>query len=237
MIKKRTMEIDKIRKRLNKILDHAPELKQILESSSLLEEKRIMIRKFLADKLIETFSDNLPKPPLEWILARDAIQVFRSLVSKRSERLAGFSILKYLNDLLHEQDPTGISAPSPGFLEELKHLVKGVAGKTGVYSEKAPVFIKHTGRKAAVLRSQDLSRMARKAQQYLDRYRSGLEPNAVRRRSKNKSRILQYFNATELEWENWRWHTRHIIRDADTLERPDPDFGPRFSGRPTGPAS
>jgi lysine 2,3-aminomutase len=28
---------------------------------------------------------------------------------------------------------------------------------------------------------------------------------------------MKYFDATDLEWEKWKWHTRHIIRDADTL--------------------
>jgi lysine 2,3-aminomutase len=40
----------------------------------------------------------------------------------------------------------------------------------------------------------------------------------IRRRSNNQSRILKYFDATRQEWNDWKWHTRHIIRDAQTLK-------------------
>jgi len=36
-------------------------------------------------------------------------------------------------------------------------------GKSGIYPDKAPVFSRHEGEKAAKLRSADLSRMARGA--------------------------------------------------------------------------
>ncbi|MBW2709816.1 MAG: KamA family radical SAM protein, partial [Deltaproteobacteria bacterium] len=80
------------------------------------------------------------------------------------------------------------------------------------------VFTRHEGTKAAKLRSADLSRMARGAQQLLDRYPCGLDNNAIRRRSTNKSRILKYYDATEQEWNDWKWQTRHIIRNANTLK-------------------
>ena len=51
----------------------------------------------------------------------------------------------------------------------------------------------------------------------MDGYPCGLDHAVIRRRSKNKARILKYFNATELEWENWKWHTKHIIRSVETL--------------------
>ena len=60
--------------------------------------------------------------------------------------------------------------------------------------------------------------MARTALRFLDRYPWGLEKTAICRRSVNKLRILQYYNATELEWEDWKWHTTHIIRGAETLK-------------------
>ena len=104
-------------------------------------------------------------------------------------------------DLLNAHDLSDMEKPGPGFFAELDHLVKGIMGKTGVYSDTVPAFAKHEGVKAARLRSSDLSRMARKAQKYLDRYHSGLEKDIINIRSINKNRILKYFKATELEWE------------------------------------
>jgi lysine 2,3-aminomutase len=129
----------------------------------------------------------------------------------------GFSFFDYVNDLVQLENYRDIPLPSKGFMAELDHLLRGIMGKAGIYSEKFPVFQKYQGRRAAVLRSKDLSRMMRIAQKFIATYPSGLDEDVIRQRSKNKSRIMQYFKATELEWKNWKWHTRHIIRDADTL--------------------
>ena len=206
-----------VRERLLGILDHTPALKEILLSSDSVETKRGKIRKFLSDMLIATFEDNPSIPPLEWVLTRDAIGVFKNILSTRSERLAGYSLLQHMDDLLHKDDLEDTRGIGPGFLAELENLLRGVVGKTGVYSDGIPAFLGQEGREAARLRSDDLSEMARTARDFIDRYPYGLDNDAIRRRSLNKLRILRYFRATELEWEKWKWHTRHTIRDADTL--------------------
>lgn len=206
-----------IRKRVQYLIHQVPALESIFLSADSLETKRKKIKKFLSDMLIATFDDNPTIPPLEWVLASDAIGVFRNILSARSERLTGFSFLKYIDAILNGRDTTELPTSGSGFFAELDHLLKGISGKTRIYSDKIPAFIKHEGRKAARLRSVDLSRMAAAALTFLERYPTGLDNNAVRKRSVNKGRILKYFGATELEWEKWRWHTQHIIRDADTL--------------------
>jgi len=101
----------------------------------------------------------------------------------------------------------GLERPTPGFFAELDHLLRGITGRAGIYDKTFMAFTKHKGRKAARMRSADLSRMYRKAQGFMERYPCGLDDEVVRRRSKNKQRILQYFGATELEWEDWHWLT------------------------------
>jgi lysine 2,3-aminomutase len=154
---------------------------------------------------------------LEWVLTRDAIQAFRTILSNRSEELAGYSFLKYLDDLINGSHQKDMAEPSAGFFAELEHLLKGVMGKTGVYSDRVPAFLKYEGQKAARLRSTDLSQMARAADAFIERYVCGLDEAIVRKRSINKNRILRYFRATDLEWEKWTWQTAHAIRDADIL--------------------
>ena len=206
----------RIRNKLLRILDTAPALKEALLSSASLDVQRGKIREFLSSLIVGTYDDETP--PLEWILVRDAIRVFRTLLSPRSEKLVGYSLLQYIHDLLYKENFKEIEKPSPDFFAELDHLLKGLMGKSGIYPDKAPVFSRHEGKKAAKLRSTDLSRMARGAQQLLDRYPCGLDNNAIRRRSTNKSRILKYFDATGQEWNDWKWQTRHIIRKAETLK-------------------
>ncbi len=210
------MEKARIRNKLLRILDVAPELKDAFLSSPSVNIQRKKIREFLSSLIVTTYENETP--PLEWILVRDTIRVFRTIISSRSEKLVGYSFLQYIHDLLYEEDLKKIEKPSPDFFAELDHLLKGLMGKSGIYPDKAPVFARHEGKKAARLRSNDLSRMARGAERLLDRYPSGLDNKAIRRRSNNKSRILKYFDATGQEWNDWKWHARHIVRNAETLK-------------------
>lgn len=210
---------EQFKKRLLKTLEPLPELKKILTSEDLLEEKRIKIRGLLNSLLIKTFDDNPTLPSLKWLLSRDAILVFRNIISKRSEELAQFSFLGYLNSLIHGNKKKSCLPPTSDFFAELDHLVRGISGQADVYPESAPAFSKYKGIRAARLRSADLSRMARGLEKFTKRYSSGLDDDAKRRRYDNKLRILRYFKATDFEWSNWKWHVRHIIRNAETLKK------------------
>ena len=211
------MEKESIKNRLDKILNNAPVLKEIIFSSDPIDIKRKKINKFLADMLMATFDDDPAIPPLEWILTRDAIRVFRNILSTRNESLAGFSLLQYINDLLHKENFEQIQMPGSGFFAELDHLIRGITGKTGVYTDKIPAFIKHKGKKAARMRSSNLSTMGKTVEKFIDRYPNGLDKDVIRKRNNNIARILKHFNATESDWENWKWHTHHIIRNANVL--------------------
>lgn len=211
------MRRERVKARLRSVLGIAPALKEIMLSSDPIESKRKKATDFLAQMDVAAFDEDPSIPSLEWVLTRDAIRVLSNILSRRSEGLAGYSLLNYMDELLHGTSLKDIPEPSPGFFAELEHLLKGLMGKTGVYPEKAPSFPSYEGTRAAKLRSADLSRMARTAQRFLGRYDSGLDDKVIRKRSINKSRILKYFRSTEYEWESWKWHTRHIIRDADTL--------------------
>ena len=212
------MEKESIKNRLDKILNNAPVLKEIIFSSDPIDIKRKKINKFLADMLMATFDDDPAIPPLEWILTRDAIRVFRNILSTRNESLAGFSLLQYINDLLHKENFEQIQMPGSGFFAELDHLISGITGKTGVYTDKIPAFVKHKGKKAARMRSSNLSTMGKTVEKFIDRYPNGLDKDVIRKRNNNIARILKHFNATESDWENWKWHTHHIIRNANRLD-------------------
>ncbi|MBN2467263.1 MAG: KamA family radical SAM protein [Deltaproteobacteria bacterium] len=211
------MERNRNREKLLKIIERAPAIKEIMLSPEPLEVKRKKVRTFLSDRLMATFDNDPSIHSLEWVLTRDAIGVLKNILSTRNERIAGFSFLRYVNDLIHSGKVDDFEKPSAGFFAELEHLFRGIMGETKVYTEKVPAFLKYEGIRAAKLRSSDLSRLARTAQRFIDRYPSGLEGEVLSRRERNKDRILEYFQGTEEDWEDWKWHTRHIIRDADTL--------------------
>lgn len=213
------MRKEKIKENFLCIFNIVPGLKKILISADTLEIKRKRLRYFLSDMLIETFEDNPSIHPLEWILARDAIRIFMNILSLRSEKLTGFSFLAYTNDILNNHNELQDSEkPSAGFFAEFEHLMKGVAGKTDVYAEKFPSFAKYEGLKAAKMRSTDLSIMGKRAHKFINIYPSGLDNQIIRKRSINKTRIVKYFNITDLQWNKWQWQVGNIIKDADVLK-------------------
>lgn len=203
------------REKLKRIIGLDATLEEIFRSPSLLEVKRMQLRSYLSNILLSVFDETQAIPPLEWIICRDATWVMRNILTPRSEKLAGFSFLEYMDALCNGRKTD--HPLTPDFLAEVEHLIKGIKGMSGIYKEKPPAFLRHSGRKAARMRSTDLSRMARKSAQFIDRHPCGLDGELVRLRSLNKQQIQNYFNITDLEWNDWRWHTRHIIRDADTL--------------------
>ncbi|MBW2030407.1 MAG: KamA family radical SAM protein [Deltaproteobacteria bacterium] len=211
------MERERVRKRMLKILDIAPDLKEIILSKAPLEEKRVRVKDFLNKLLIRSYDEDPAIPPLEWILARDAIRALRTILSPRSEALADHSFLGYITQLVQTGGGRGVRRPRPDFYAEVEALLKGMMGKTGIYDDKVPAFLKYEGRKAARMRSAELSRMAKKAHRFKDRYPSGLDEEIIRKRSENKARILRYFRATEMEWEDWKWHVKNVIRDEKRL--------------------
>ncbi|MEW6671084.1 MAG: KamA family radical SAM protein [Thermodesulfobacteriota bacterium] len=211
------MKIESTRKKLVQLVHQVPALASIFISREPVKAKRKKIKMLLSDMLMATFEDNPALPPLEWVLTRDAIGVFRNILSVRSEQLAGFSFLRYIDALLNGFDLKDQPDPGPGFLAEVEHLIKGVVGRAGIYPDKIPAFTRYEGRRAAILRSADLSRMAASADAFLKRYPHGLDHDVIRYRISHKARILKHFGATELEWDQWQWQTRHIVRDAETL--------------------
>ena len=207
------------KKRLNqlrKIIALDPVIEQILLADRPVEDKRLALRGHLANLLLHSQDGDRELPSLEWITCRDAVSVLRTILNTRSEELAGFSLLQYLDDLLHRPEAAG-PPPRADFLAELTHLFRAISGQASIYTEKPPAFLRHTGRTAARLRSADLSRMARAAQARARRYPGGMDEELVRQRSRNRQRLFEFFAITDLEWNDWRWHTGHIIRSASRL--------------------
>lgn len=201
---------------LRDIQDAAPVLHDILVSDIPLEEKRRRLLAFVPAHLDDMMEQQPDMPHLEWILAQKCANVLQNLLSVRNERLAGFGFLSHLVTVL--TDPSAPPA-SPGFLEEVTRLFQGLMGVTTMYRQPPPVFLSQRGREAARLRSTDLSEMSGMASAWIRRYPHGLDDEVMRRRSENRSRIMARFNVTDLEWNDWRWQTRHVIRNPDTLRR------------------
>ncbi|HOR31536.1 MAG TPA: KamA family radical SAM protein, partial [Syntrophales bacterium] len=52
---------------------------------------------------------------------------------------------------------------------------------------------------------------------YFRRYRTGYDKTLLRERKALKDDILRFFGAEEKDWQDHRWHLRHVVKDMDTI--------------------
>ena len=79
------MKNKKLLNQLRKIIALDAEIEQILLSEQPLEEKRLLLRSYLAGLLLPEHERDRDLAPLEWITCRDAMWVFRNILNPRNE--------------------------------------------------------------------------------------------------------------------------------------------------------
>ena len=119
---------EKLKEKLWYIL---PEIYDILTASQDLEEARKKLFNFCKD-LEWTYREGLrPLHKLDFGITLEAIKVFTNLISKRNEKIAGFSTLQYLWEQV-QNELEGHREPSESFLEECRHLFLAMSGKSNI---------------------------------------------------------------------------------------------------------
>ncbi len=156
----------------------------------------------------------------DYIILKEAVRCFKNIISPRNERLAENSALKHLWKAAVE----GESDVSDAFIDEFEHLFKAIKGHADIYPSSLmggieyPDFEKYKGREAGIKRSNFLDIMGQQMQKFVDRYPSGLNPEIVKKRIENKKRIFNLFDATQEDWDDWRWQFRHVFKNLKGLE-------------------
>jgi lysine 2,3-aminomutase len=208
------------KKKLLRMWTRNPTIYNLLRDSENYKTARNHLHSYLSELLRILYHSSERMLPLEFYIQMSCIKALRQIISHRSERISGFSIVELLWKLAHEKFEAINGSISDGFLEHVYHLFLGVQGKSGIYDDlQFPQFLNMSGRNAAISRSQELDTLAAKAKSFIERYPSGLDKEAQQRREENKLRILNQFNAAKEDWEDYRWHLRHVIRDAATLAK------------------
>jgi len=210
-------------KYLQMLWDANPAICEILKGSESLEDARDKVFTYLDHAERAVFSTDDPYHELEKAIVRDCIRVFKSIIGPINEKRTEFSALNCLWKMakgLKDETPCEISL---GFLMEFINLFRGVAGNSNVYREQEevrksiPDFLRLDGREAALARSDTLDEMGGTVHKYFKRYPSGLDGEVMAWRQSNRERILRYFNASEDDWSDYRWHLKHVIRTADVV--------------------
>ncbi|MGD9552733.1 MAG: KamA family radical SAM protein [Candidatus Caldatribacteriota bacterium] len=205
-----------------------PEIFEILSESKNIDEARNKLYNFCKD-LEWSYREGLKQlHKLDFGITLEAIKVFVNLISQRNEKIAGFSTLQYLWDIVHNKLEE-YHKPSIAFLEECRHLFLAMAGKSniargwlGPILEKEGIkmidFQQIKGREAGKARSNYLDSLYKKVEEYINRYPSGLDDSLVAKRKENELKIRAYFSASEEDWYDYHWQIKHIIKDKEGLE-------------------
>ncbi len=208
---------------IERLWDASENIHKILQEAESLEEARENLYAYLDKAERKIFDVDCKLHALEQAIVRDAIRVFRSIIGPINEKNVGFSALKKLWKLARKGNGKERSDITIGFLLEFIYLFKAVEGNTGIYGEEPakttdiPEYLKKRGKEAAKLRTRVLDDLGEKMLKYFKRYPSGLEEDMIKWREKNKARILEYYGASEEDWNDYRWHLRKVIRDDKTL--------------------
>ena len=105
------------------------EIERILSGSCSLEETRDELYSYL-DRLDrkQRGRDRLADE-LDLAKAREAIDVFRNLLSPANEARVGFSTLELMRQMVFEQGDDAAELIGEGFTEEIHHLLLAIHGK------------------------------------------------------------------------------------------------------------
>ncbi|MBU1063576.1 KamA family radical SAM protein [bacterium] len=209
---------------LQRLWDSNPEIFEILQSSSSLESARDALYNYLDRSERQVFALDNDLHILEKSTVRECVRVFRSIIGPINEHRTEFSALDTLWKLARNRHDELKEKVSPGFIMEFINLFRGVTGKSNIYMEDSqvkkgiPEFLKMKGRKAAIARTEILDELGSSVNKYLKKYPSGFEDEVIARRVENRARILHYFNGTPEDWNNYKWHLKHIIQDSKPLK-------------------
>lgn len=214
------IDFDTMNKRWKNCWHVAPDVYLLLKESSNLETARQKMMNYLNATEMGFRNDFYEQTTAEFILFKHALLVLKNVFSKRYERFAENSPLEYLWEAAREGD----CEVAVDFIDEFEHLFRAIKGHTRVYPSHlmegsvSPDYEKYKGREAAERRSDFLDELGRRVDHYLHKYPDGLRDDIHEKRQENKARILKAFNATEEDWNNYKWHYKNVIRDEKGLE-------------------
>lgn len=203
--------------------DSNPEIYEILKNAPDIETARDYLYIYLEKAERKIFDIDNDLHILEKATVRESIKVLRSIIGPINEVRTEFSALEALWQLSQDKTDELKQEITAGFLMEFIKLFKGIKGNSNIYKEDQgekkgiPDFLKMEGREAADARMKILDATGTKIKKYLKKYPSGLDEEPVQWRKENRNRILNYFNASEGDWDDYLWQIKHVIRDADTL--------------------
>lgn len=195
-----------------------PTITSLIQEADTPYRARNFLKAYLDEFSRLLFKESQRDSSLAWSQQITCYLTFQEIISLRSERISRFSIIKRLWQAIHKQENSSDQPLSEAFYTDLGHILAGMTGKSTIYlSKELPDFLTMQGQEAANARSEELDWLAAHTLDAISRYAHGLLPEVIDRRAQNRARILSHFGGTEEEWQDYRWHLHHLVRDSATL--------------------
>jgi lysine 2,3-aminomutase len=191
---------------------------ELATRSSNLDEYRQKIAAYIHTLEYETFEDYGSFTEGSIIRVRDCARAIKSMLTRRSENRAGFSVAQALWNMAWNVPRPDLTQ---SFYAEIYHLFLGLHGKGSksrlVDQHLAPSLL--SGREAAQERSRQLDGLGDEVAKRTARYVSGLEEDAIRRRAERRRRILSGLNADEPDSTHDRSIRAQVIPPIETVQQ------------------
>ncbi len=202
---------------LDTLKKEAGDFLNLAGSSSTLEVIRERLFRRVTRYQFDVFDEDNPPTEKNLVRIRDCTRAMRSILRAQSDRMAGFSVVKALNDIARGKARPDLQ---PGFYAEMIYLIMGMEGRGPGSAPGDMMLSRETkGREAAQVRSRVLDRIWINVEKWMDKYEHGLMPEVIERRHRRRRRILKVLKASDEDWKNWRWHIMNVVRRLDTLEK------------------
>lgn len=191
----------------------------IVHKAQNLYELRIRLLETANELEVNAAQDAYNKDAGALARIRDCAKVLRSILKRRSDKLAGFSVVQAIHDIAFDASRPDLT---PAFYAELDYMLQGLQGRgpRKALDDIHLFSIDHLqGKEAAVERSRQLDSLRLEVDTRVARFPSGLNEETIQRRSRRRETILKALSSSMKDWRNWRWHIKHIVRDLDQLNR------------------
>ncbi|MFH1539025.1 MAG: KamA family radical SAM protein, partial [bacterium] len=197
----------------------APAFFAVARQARSLDTARERLAQMFQYMQYDTFEDYSGLEEGSIIRVRDCGQALRSMLTKRAEDLAEFSVTKAIRDVARNKPRPDLS---PAFFADLTHIFLGLQGR-GPGRDLADTYLTSTdltGARAAKMRSRQLDFLWKDVQKHMERYQNGYSlKETVRYRENRRKKILKVLGAGEKDWFDWRWQINNIVRDAGLLSK------------------
>jgi lysine 2,3-aminomutase len=200
-----------------RLIEEGGEFFRLAASSKNLEVVRERLFRRVTRFQFDVFDEDHEPSIKSIVRVRDCARALRSILRPQSDRLAGFSVAGALFDIAQGKDRRDLE---PGFYAEMIHMLMGLQGRgPGMAPVDFTGTVSVSGRKAALIRTDQLDEVWKNVEDWMAGYTHGLETSAIQRRKKRKKQICTTLQAADKQWNDWRWQLKNVVKSLTMLER------------------